>query len=76
MCSPRCGNLWLEPRSGQTKDYKIGIFYFLADPAARGKDKRLADSQSRQSVRVWQHINPRTVVAVSQHYVNSTKRTL
>ena len=67
-----CG---FESRSGQTKDYKIGIFYFSANHAAlRRKSKDwLAQNQDNVS-RVGRHVYLRTVVLVSQHYKNLTKR--
>ena len=40
MCSPRCGNLWLEPRSGQTKDYKNWYFLFLGWSRSKGKGQK------------------------------------
>jgi hypothetical protein len=35
-----------EPRSGQTKDYKIGICCFSAKHAALRRKQRLVDSES------------------------------
>ena len=35
-----------EPRSGQTKDYKIGICCFSAKHAALGRKSRLVGSES------------------------------
>ena len=52
-----------EPRSGQTKDYKIGICCFSAKHAAlREKEQRLVGSESEY--RVERHVYPRTVVSV------------
>ena len=48
-----------EPRSPQTKDYKIGICYFCAKNTAR-----LVGSESESCVRVVRHVNPRTIVSV------------
>jgi hypothetical protein len=48
----------LEPRSGQTKDYKIGICCFSAKHAA----KRLVGSEC---VRVERHVYPRFDMSVS-----------
>jgi hypothetical protein len=56
----------VEPRSGQTKDYEIGICCFSAKHAAlRRKSKdRLARNQDNMSK--WgRHVYPRTVVSVS-----------
>ena len=56
----------VEPRSGQTKDYEIGIYCFSAKHAAlRRKSKdRLARNQDNMSK--WgRHVYPRTVVSVS-----------
>ena len=56
----------VEPRSGQTKDYEIGICRFSAKHAAlRRKSKdRLARNQDNMSK--WgRHVYPRTVVSVS-----------
>ena len=56
----------VEPRSGQTKDYEIGIYCFSAKHAAlRRKSKdRLARDQDNMSK--WgRHVYPRTVVSVS-----------
>ena len=56
----------VEPRSGQTKDYEIGICCFSAKHAAlRRKSKdRLARNQDNMSK--WgRHVYPRTVVSLS-----------
>jgi hypothetical protein len=55
-----------DPRSGQTKDYEIGICCFSAKHAAlRRKSKDwLARNQDNVS-RVGRHVYPRTVVSVS-----------
>ena len=56
----------VEPRSGQTKDYEIGICCFSAKHVAlRRKSKdRLARNQDNMSK--WgRHVYPRTVVSVS-----------
>ena len=55
-----------EPRSGQTKDYKIGMCCFSAKHAAfrrKGKTDWLARNQDK-CVRVERHVYPRTVVSV------------
>jgi hypothetical protein len=52
-----------EPRSGQTKDYKIGICCFSAKHASlRVKEQRLVGSESEY--RVKRHVYQRTVVSV------------
>ena len=50
-----------EPRSGQTKDYKIGIYCF----SAKEKEHRLVGSKSEYCVRVERHVYSQTVVLVS-----------
>ena len=53
-------------RSGQTKDYKIGMCCFSAKCAAlRRKRQRLVGSESEKCARVERHVYPRTVVSVS-----------
>ena len=52
-----------EPRSGHTKDYKIGICCFSAKHVAlRSKSK---DWLARNQDNVGRHIHPRIVVSVS-----------
>ena len=56
----------IEPRSGQIKNYKIGICCFSAKHAAlRKKEKKLVVSESEQCVRVERHVHPWTVFSVS-----------
>jgi hypothetical protein len=64
-----------EPQSGQIKDYKISICRFSAKHAAlRSKSKDwLARNQNNLS-RVERHVYQRTVVSVSYHYENPTRR--
>ena len=46
-----------EPRSGQTKDFKIDICCLSAKHAAfKEKEKRLVGSESEECVRVERHI--------------------
>jgi hypothetical protein len=53
-------------RSGQTKDYKIGMCCFSAKYAAlRRKRQRLVGSKSEKCARVERHVYPQTVVSVS-----------
>ena len=57
---------FLQFRSGQTKDYKIGMCCFFAKYAAfRRKRQRLVGSESEKCARVERHVYPRTVVSVS-----------
>jgi len=58
-----CG---LEPRSGKTKDYKIGICCFSCKHSAlRRKSKDLL-ARNQDNVFEWgQHVYPQTVVSVS-----------
>ena len=55
-----------EPRSCQTKDYKIGFCYFSAKHAALRRNNKnwLARNQDNVS-RVGRHVFPWTVVSVS-----------
>ena len=53
-----------ESRSGQTKDYKIGICCFSAKHAALRR--KMKDWLARIMWSKWgDHVNPRTVVSVS-----------
>ena len=57
-----------EPRSCQTKEYKIGICCFSTKHAAlriKEKEQRLVGSESGIFIRVGRHVYPRTVVTVS-----------
>jgi hypothetical protein len=56
-----------DPRSAQTKDYKIGICCFSTKHAAliKEKEQRLVGSESEKCVRVGRHVYPRTVVSTS-----------
>ena len=62
-----CG---FEPRSGQTKDYKIGICCFSAKHAALRRKSKDWLTRNPGSGR---HAYPRTVVSVSWHYKNPTR---
>ena len=53
-----------EPRSGQTKDYKIGICCISAKYTA-GKERRLVGSESGYCVRMGRHVYPRIFISVS-----------
>jgi hypothetical protein len=56
-----CG---LEPRSGQTKDYKIGIWCFSTKHAALRRKSKHWLAQNQNNVSEWSAY-PRTVVSVS-----------
>jgi hypothetical protein len=64
-----------EPRSGQTKDYKIGICCFSAKHAALMRKSKdwLVLNQNNVSERS-RHVYPQTFVSVSYHYKNPTLR--
>ena len=51
----------LNPRSGQNKDYEIGISCFSTKHVVLRKKSRLVD----YCVRVGRHVYPQTVVSVS-----------
>ena len=53
----------LEPRSGQTKDYNIGIYCFSAKHAALSRKSK--DWLTRNQDNVGLHVYPRTVVSVN-----------
>jgi hypothetical protein len=55
-----------QSRSGQTKDYEIGICCFSARCVAlRRKRQRLVGSESEKYARMKRHVYPWTVVSVS-----------
>ena len=60
-----------DPQSGQTKDYIVGICCFTA---LRRKSKDWFTRNQDNVSRVGRHAYPRTVVSVSYHYKNPTKR--
>jgi hypothetical protein len=63
-------------RSGQTKDYKIGICCFSAKHAAlRSKNKLNKDGLARNQVDVskWGDVSIHTVVSLGGHYWHPTK---
>ena len=61
-----------EPQSGQTKTKKLVFVY--SPQSMQHKGERLVDSESGYCVRVGRCVYPRTVVSVSSHYKNPTKR--
>ena len=55
-----------EPRSGQTKDYKIGICCLFAKHAALRRKSKDWLARNENKVSEWKrHVYPRTVVSVS-----------
>ena len=64
-----------EPRQGQTKNHKIGIYCFSTKQAtSRRKSKDwLVRNQNNVSQQSDISIYPRTVASVSQHYKNPTQ---
>ena len=66
VIASRAVNRGFEPRSGQTKDYKIGICCFSAKHAALSRKSKdwLARNHNNVS-RVEQNVYPHTVVSVS-----------
>ena len=55
-----------EPRSGQTKDYKIDICYFFAKHASLRKKSKDWLARNRDNVPKWGNmVYPRTVVSVN-----------
>ena len=68
-----CGDRVFEPRSGQTKDNKIGICCFFAKHTALRR--KIKDWLARNQDNVGRHVYLWTVrVSVSQYYNNPTKR--
>jgi uncharacterized protein YaeQ len=48
---------WLEPRSGQTKDYKIGICCFSAKHAALRRKSKEWLAQNQNNVSEWSNMS-------------------
>jgi hypothetical protein len=61
-----------EPRSCQTKEYKIGICCFSAKNAALRKKSKDCLARNQNNVSEWSDMSFRG--QVSQHYKNPTKR--
>jgi hypothetical protein len=59
-----------EIRSGQTKDYEIGICCFSAKHATLRRKSKDWVALNQDNVFEWGDMSPRTVVSVSQHYKN------
>jgi hypothetical protein len=50
---------WLEPRSGQTKDYKIGICFFSAKHAPLRRKSKDWLARNQNNVSVWSDMSTR-----------------
>ena len=61
------------PRSGQTKDYKIGICCFSTKHAALRRKSKDRLAQNQDNVSKWGDMFPQTVVLLSKHYKNPVK---
>jgi hypothetical protein len=63
-----------EPRSGQTKDYKIGICCFSTKHAAlRSKSKEWL-ARDQNNVSEWSDMSVHGLVSMSYHYKGPTQR--
>ena len=62
-----------EPRSGETKDYKIGICCFSTKYTALTRKNKDWLAQNQDNVFVWGDMSICRLVSVSQHYKNPTK---
>ena len=60
----------LDPRSGQTKDYTIGICCFSAKHAALRRKSKYWLARNQDNVSQWGDM---TIVSVRQYYENPTK---
>ena len=64
-----------EPRSGQTKDYEIGICCFSAKHASLRRKSKDRLIRNQNYVSEWERLDyPLTVDSVSVHYANPTQR--
>ena len=63
-----------EPRSGQTKDYKIGMCCFCAKHAALRRKSKDWLARNQNNVSEWSDMSTRGLVSVSKHYKNPTQR--
>jgi hypothetical protein len=64
----------LEPRSGQTKYYKIGICCFPAKHTALRRNSKDWLDRNQNNVEEWRDMSIRGLVSVNQHYKNPTQR--
>ena len=70
-----CSQSITRSRSCQTKDYTFSICCFSAKHAVLRRKRKDWLTRNQDYVSEWgQHVYPRTVVSVSQHYKNPTKR--
>jgi hypothetical protein len=67
-------NHGFEPRSGQTKDYNIGICCLSAKHASFKRKSKDCWVGIRIMCPSGRHVYPRTVVSVCYHHKNPTKR--
>ena len=56
---------WFEPRSGQTKDYEIGICCFSAKHAALRRKNKDWLARNQNNVCEWSDMSTRGLVSVS-----------
>jgi hypothetical protein len=63
-----------EPRSDQTKDYKIGMCCFCAKHAALRRKSKDWSARNQNNVSEWSDMSTRGLVSVSKHYKNPTQR--
>ena len=59
------GDRGFEPRSDQTKDYKISIYCFSAKHTALRRKSKDWLAQNQNNVSEWSDMYPQTVVSVS-----------
>ena len=52
-----CGRSWFEPRSGQIKDYKIGICCFSAKHTALRRKSKDWLARNKNNVSEWKNIS-------------------
>ena len=72
-----CGRSWLRAPIGSNKDYKIGICCFSDEHTALRRKSKDWLARNQDNVYDWGDMSivyPLTVVSVSQHYTNTTKR--
>ena len=62
-----------KPRSGQTKDYKIGICCLSAKHAALRRKSKDWLARNQDNVSEWGYMSIRWLVSVSQRYKNQTQ---
>ena len=67
-------DLAFKPRTGQTKEYKIGSCYFSAKDASLMKKSKDWMTRNQNNVSEWGDTSTRGLLLVSQHYKNPTQR--